>query len=561
MSTTINERDGIRHVMVQGEELAEREERHLLQVIGSGGVPVHLRLYELKWLSPALAFAINRLLGLDPRNRVSVYNSQLYGYLSRLGLDVRIVQEESLQSGAGRQFRALAIGGSADSLEKILAVIDRLPLSQMVLFIVQHVSDEQPNLLDQILRRRTPCRVVMPHHLETITPGTIYVAPPGHHLKVAHGLVYLTQDRKINSARPSIDALFDSVAAEYGSEALGLLLCGFGRDGVDGARAMLERGAEMLVLDPDECPTAKGMVEQAQGELPEALVVSLAVAVALVAATTVVAGEEPETGVIDAFFAAVARRYGYDYRNYNADMLARRLKLTGQKLGSTSHYACQRELLTSPAAFERLFLSLSINVTSFFRMPSQFRLLRNEVIPRLASLPRIKIWIAGCSSGEEVYSLAIVLQETGLIDRAMIYATDINPFVLLEARNGLYGSRVLGESRINYQAAGGEEGGFERYIEQQGSLFSIAPELKVNVLFHRHSLVGDGPFNEFNLIICRNLLIYFNKELQGRVMELFDRSLHRNGMLLLGEKEELTPGQGARFFKVLNGNQSLYLHK
>ncbi len=558
MSISVIEQSGCRHVMVQKESLTNDEESQLLALMAAqSSLPMDLQFYELKWISAVLVEAIALVLAKEKRSKVYFYGHHLFVYLRSLGIPVRLIHRQGLESTARVPCQALVLGGSTDSLEKIRYIVKHLPLGEVAVFIVQHVAEDKINLLDELLRQQTPYRVLMPHQMTPVEPGTIHVAPPGYNVRVAHGQVYLTKDRKTNAARPSIDVLFESVGREYGAAAMGVLLCGWGHDGVAGARLLVEQGGEVLILNPDDCPNAKALVEHARHEVIGALVVSLEVATSLVA--TAAAGEQPPGArELETFFAAVDRVYGYDYRNYHADMLGRRLEITRQALGLTSHYACQREILTNPAACERLFLELSIHVTAFFRMPDQFKRLRQEILPSLDSFCRLKIWVAGCSSGEEVYSLAILLQELGLYDRSMIYATDINPFILMQARNGLYGREELVSSRSNYLLAGGA-GRFDDYcVDRERSFFAIRPDLRRNILFYRHSLVEDGPFNEFQLIVCRNLLIYFNQTLQKRVMELFERSLHQDGVLLLGEKESISHGQGERFFTPLKKGQTAY---
>lgn len=558
MNIAVSVHQGCRHLVLQGEGVTPAEEREVLALLDAPSpLPLELHCYELKWLSAPLVEGIARVLTGDPRNRVRIQHSPLFTYLKGLGVPVSLIQRAIPGQPPRPPFQALALGGSADSLDKILTLIARLPLGEVALFVVQHVAEDKPNLLDELLRHRTDYRVLMPHHLTPVTPGTLYVAPPGHHLRVAHGLVYLTRDARINAARPAIDPLFESLAMEYGPGVLGVLLCGWGRDGVVGGRLLVERGGELLILDPDECPSAKAMVEHARQEVAGGVVLPTEAIATLLAAAATGSGPLGEREV-QTFFTAVARVHGHDWGNYHGDMLGRRLERSCQELGKPGHYDCQRELLTSTAAYEQLFTTLSINVTAFFRMPGQFQLLRREILPYLASFSRIKIWVAGCSSGQEVYSLAIVLQEEGLLERSMVYATDINPFVLMQGRNGLYGRERLEECRANYRAAGGR-GDFDHYC-RGGDLpfFGMDPALRRNLLFYRHSLVGDGPFNEFHLIICRNLLIYFDGPLQHRVMELFDRSLHPDGILLLGEKEGIGPGGGERFFVPLQQGQSAY---
>ncbi|MBF0459915.1 MAG: hypothetical protein HQL87_00815 [Magnetococcales bacterium] len=558
MNISVIEQNGCRHVMVQKESLTEAEESRLLALLATpSSLPIELRFYELKWISATLVEAIALALAQEERSMVYFYSYHLFTYLRSLGLPVRLVHGQRLESAAAPPCRALVLGGSADSLDKIRYLIERLPLGPVTVFVIQHVAEDKINRLDELLRQQTPYQVLMPHDMMAVETGTIYVAPPGYNMRVAHGQVYLTRDRKKNAARPSIDLLFEAVSREYGATALGVLLCGWGHDGVAGAQHVVAQGGKLLILNPDDCPTAKALVKQAQREVVGALVVPLEVATCL-AATAATGDKPPEEHALELFFAAVRRVYGYDYRNHHADMLGRRLEITRQALGLASPYACQREILTNPEAGERLFLELSIHVTAFFRMPEQFKLLRQAILPFLDSFCRIKIWVAGCASGEEAYSLAILLQELGLYERSMIYATDINPFILMQARNGLYGREEMATSRAHYVQAGGT-GRFDDYcVERNAPFFAIHPDLRRNILFYRHSLVEDGPFNEFQLIVCRNLLIYFNQTLQNSVMELFERSLHQDGVLLLGEKENIRHGQGERFFTPLTKGQTAY---
>lgn len=558
MNITLSDQEGICHVMVQGDRLNGVEEEQLLAVLHQPRpMPLRLYFYELQWISATLVHGLNQALGRDSKNEAHFFNRHLFSYLLGLGMSVRLMPTRGGEKAVGRSFRALVLGGSAGSLDKIIHLIKYLPLGELAVFVVQHVAEDKPNLLDKLLRQHTPYTVLMPHHMTAVNAGTIYVAPPGHNMRVAHGLVYLTQDRKIKSARPSIDALFESVALEYGPEALGLMLCAYGRDGIAGAEVLLRQQGTILVLTPDSCQEGRALLEVINKEVAGVEMVTLPVMTALMAAA---ATKKPSEQDLTPFFTAVTSVYGHHYGDYQPDMLKRRLGQVCRELGELGNYSCQEEILGSPAAFQRLFLALSINVTEFFRMPRQFRLLKEEIFPYLASFPHIKIWVAGCSSGEEVYSLAIFLQEAGLLHRSLIYATDINPFILMQATNGLYAVESLAIGRANYREAGGS-GVFDDFcVHENNIFFSIHPDFHHKMLFYRHSLAVDGPFNEFQLIICRNLLIYFNENLQRKVMELFDRSLHPDGILLLGERETIHTGAGERFFSVAEKGPNVYSH-
>ncbi|WP_130470531.1 CheR family methyltransferase [Candidatus Magnetaquicoccus inordinatus] len=558
MSVILIEQLGVRHLMIQGERLTLEQEGQLAaQLPMLLEKPLEVRCYDLQWPSAQLVALFGQLMN-EGRNKIFCYKLPLFRYLKSLGLPARLVQEQSLPREERDPFRALVIGGSAESLDKIIQLVEGLPLHDWVVLIVQHVSEDRLHLLDRLLQQRTPYSVLMPHHLTPLQAGTIYIAPPGLQMRVAHGLLYLTRDRLLQGARPSLDALFASAGEEFAEAALGVILCGWGEDGVAGGKQFAACGGKLLLLEAEDCPTARSMLLHARQEISQALTLGWESLLSLLWAAALGAEKIVPEQAIDAFYAAVNRQYGYDFRAYHRDMLARRLEITRQALAVDSLYECQREVLTSPLACERLFLELSINVTAFFRMPAQFHFLQQKIFPYLASFPHLKIWIAGCSSGEEVYSLAILLHEAGLFSRCIIYATDINPFVLLQARNGLYAKEQLITLQQYYQEAGGQRDVQEYFVDNSLTYVEIQPFLKEKILFYRHSLAGDGAFNEFQLILCRNLLIYFNQTLQKEVMSLFDRSLHRDGVLLLGEKEGIQQGEGERYFTALKKGTSFY---
>ena len=235
----------------------------------------------------------------------------------------------------------------------------------------------------------------------------------------------------------------------------------------------------------------------------------------------------------------VYRRYGYDFREYAPASLRRRLRrrMEHERLPSVS--ALLAKLLHEPAVMERLLLDLSINVTAMFRDPTFYVALRDKVVPLLRTYPFSRIWVAGCSTGEEVYSLAILLQEEGVYERARIYATDINQAVLERAREGVFPLDKMKQYTQNYIKAGGKRAFSEYYVAAyDGAQFSRS--LVENVVFAQHNLVSDRSFNEFNVILCRNVMIYFDTGLQNHVHRLFYESLAMFGVLALGHKEAIT---------------------
>jgi chemotaxis protein methyltransferase CheR len=248
--------------------------------------------------------------------------------------------------------------------------------------------------------------------------------------------------------------------------------------------------------------------------------------------------DDVETMEVELLLEGLFRLYGCDFRNYAMASLRRRVWMAARAEGVASISALQDLLLHDPEAMERFLARLSVSVTSVFRDPGFYRAFREKVVPLLRTYPFVRIWHAGCSSGEEVYSMAILLYEEGLYDRSRVYATDMNAHVLAKAREGIFPADNIGEFEANYRAAGGKADFSEYYTAKyDGAIFRQS--LRRNVVFAEHNLVTDSSFNEFNVILCRNVMIYFNASLQVRVHDLFYGSLRRLGVLALGRKEVL----------------------
>lgn len=266
---------------------------------------------------------------------------------------------------------------------------------------------------------------------------------------------------------------------------------------------------------------------------------------------------ELERVEIELLLEGVYRHYGFDFRSYAYASIRRRLwkRIEAEKLRSISEL--QALVLHDTEAMERLLLDLSVSVTSMFRDPNFYRIFREHVVPMLRTYPFIRIWHAGCSTGEEVYSTAILLEEEGLLDRTRIYATDINDAVLQQARAGIFPLQRMQEYTDNYIRAGGKRSFSEYYTAKyDGALFS--PALTKNVVFSQHNLVTDRSFSEFNVIFCRNVLIYFDRTLQNRVHALFYESLVMFGILALGSKESLRFSQYEPCYEKLHTREKLY---
>jgi chemotaxis protein methyltransferase CheR len=267
--------------------------------------------------------------------------------------------------------------------------------------------------------------------------------------------------------------------------------------------------------------------------------------------------DELETIEMELLLDGIFRKYGYDFRSYAPSSIRRRMWNMVRAEGLKTISGLQERVLHDPACMERFLLALSVNVTAMFRDPKFYLAFRQQVVPLLRTYPFIRIWHVGCSTGEEVYSMAILLQEEGLYTRCRLYATDMDESVLRRARDGIFRLEKMQDYTTNYVRAGGRRSFSEYYTAAYDhAIFNAS--LKENVVFAQHNLVTDGSFNEFNAILCRNVLIYFNKALQDRVHHLLYDSLAMFGVLGLGDKESLmfTPHQ--RDYVELEPGEKLY---
>ncbi|MGE7983486.1 CheR family methyltransferase [Solibacillus sp. NPDC093137] len=254
---------------------------------------------------------------------------------------------------------------------------------------------------------------------------------------------------------------------------------------------------------------------------------------------------------------AVYTLSGYDFRKYNQQSILRRIEHRMRLNNFSSISQLTESVIYNKELLKVLLNDFSINVTEMFRDPSFFRAFREEIIPQLKQLDKIRIWHAGCATGEEVYSMAILLQEEGLLDRTMMYATDMNEDVLKKAAHGAFPLHKMQAYTKNYILAGGTES-FSHYYKTDDSFATFQPYLSENIMFAQHNLATDKSFQEFDVIICRNVLIYFTPELQHEVHHLFYDSLARNGYLGLGDKETLQFTPLVSKYRTVNGTERIY---
>ncbi|MBE2287658.1 MAG: protein-glutamate O-methyltransferase CheR [Prosthecobacter sp.] len=269
------------------------------------------------------------------------------------------------------------------------------------------------------------------------------------------------------------------------------------------------------------------------------------------------AAAETEDIELHLLMEAIFQKYHYDFRDYSPASLKRRLLQARDRFGCTTFSALQERVLHDPGMLPQLLSHLTVQVSEMFRDPGFFRVLRTEVVPHLRTYPSLKVWIAGCSSGEELYSLAILFREEGLEERTLFYATDINSTALRKAEAGVYDLARIAQFTTNHQRSGAKRSLSDYYTAAYGAAV-FDKSLRKRVVFSDHTLASDAVFAEVHLVCCRNVLIYFNRELQNRAVGLFKDSLVRKGFLGLGSKESLHFSAHAGDFAEFSRSERIY---
>lgn len=269
---------------------------------------------------------------------------------------------------------------------------------------------------------------------------------------------------------------------------------------------------------------------------------------------------ESEDIEVELFIQGMFLKYGYDFRDYSREHMKRRIKNRLALSDFDNISQLQHRVLTDEQYFKSVLPGFSINVSNMFRNPEFFAYIRNEIIPILKTYPKVKIWHAGCSTGEEVYSMAIMLIEEGIYDRCTIYATDFNEKALQKAKAGMFGLDNVKEYTTNYIKSKGKAD-FSNYYISKGDFITMDQSLKKNIIFEQHNLVIDQVFGEMQIIICRNVFIYFNNYLQEKVTQLFYESLCKGGILCFGAEENIKSPKSREQFEVYEEGQKVYRKK
>lgn len=531
MNVVCQEQDNIVKIIVQGLE-KKKDIESLLSFLDTSK-DIQISFLNIQAIPIEVILVLKKI---ESRLKIDTNETTLKNYLMKLGFKLSYYDNYKKENRKVLDLQYMAIGGSSGSLEKIINIIQNLPKSQMSIFIIMHQKPDVSNHLPQILQRCTKYYKVCAASSDTkVQPATIYVAPPNKHMVVTGDFIFLLDTDKRNFSRPSLSTSYESLSNEYTNRLLVVTVCGYGSDGSDSLELLQKNNSTVIVEDPQQCE-AKLMLESAiktknydyiktVEEINEFIKDSLD--------TSFFTNTQ-----LKEFLKKVDKKYGYDYTNYNQSHIKRRVHLFYNNLNAKSFKEFEDIILSNKTVFKDLFLNISVNITTFYRNPEVFKLLKEELLPKLDSFLDIKIWCAGCSSGEEPYSLAIFLEELGLLNRSLIYATDLNDIILKEAQNGLYPKESYNLFLKHYYKAGGSES-FSKYFEDHSEFVQVKDRIKEKILFFKHNLVVDGKINDFQLIFCRNVIIYFDNELKAHVFDLFNKSLDTYGFLVLGESESL----------------------
>ena len=481
------------------------------------------------------------------------------------------------EENAGKTtFPIIGVGASAGGLEALRSMFSGYSEElRMAFVVVQHLDPTHESLMAQLIERYTPMEVKQAEGGEKIEPNHIYVIPPGHGLAVEDGVLKLTEFTDPRGMRRPIDDFFESLARDRDNNAACVILSGTGADGSRGLRLIKERGGICVVQEP-ETAAYDGMPAAAIGtglvdiKCPPSEILKY-LADFFERGHLAEAAETDDGRIADHVIELceiLRDRVGHDFSGYKRSTLNRRVARRMQVLGIDEGKEYVDHLRENESECRALLRDLLINVTQFFRDPKHFEVLQETVIDSLVAQARdgedIRVWVPGCSSGEEAYSIAMMFADSserqGKRPYVQIFATDIDEGMLSIARSATYSLSSLNDIPNRYQ---------EKYVFGGTDRFSISPRIRDMVRFSEHNVVRDPPYSKISLISCRNLLIYFNEDLQKLTLPLFHFALAEDGYLFLGSSETIgrhddlfeTAEQSTRIFRKKNvkGNYTLRL--
>ncbi|WP_299754886.1 chemotaxis protein CheB [uncultured Pontibacter sp.] len=441
----------------------------------------------------------------------------------------------------------IGIGASAGGLEAIHLLFDHFPNNSSYSFvIIQHLSPDHKSLMAELLSKHTQMQVQEAENDMYTRPNCIYVLPSGKQLTIEHGRLRLEDKARSREPNFAIDLFFESMAKSRGKLAIGIVLSGTGTDGTKGVKAIKNAGGMVVVQDPatakfDGMPRSAidaGAVDfvLAPENMPQEII-EYTRKIPLVK-SLIEQNEQKEEQVLKEILDLVCTHTQTDFTNYKEATLNRRIRKRMDHLQVKDMAAYLNYLHENPAEIKKLCQEFFINVTNFFRDPEAFEVLEQEIIPRIlsgkAENEPVKVWVAACSTGEEVYAIAILFQEAfdklGREPNVKLFATDIDQQAITLASKGNYPLSIT--KHVSSER-------LEKYFLQKGNRYIVKDEIRKLVVFAQHDLQKDPPYSRIDLATCRNMLIYLNQDLQNKVLALFPYALNLGGYLFLGSSEHI----------------------
>ncbi|HSQ92914.1 MAG TPA: CheR family methyltransferase, partial [Methanoregula sp.] len=438
--------------------------------------------------------------------------------------------------------------GGLEAIEQFLKNVPND--SGMAFVIIQHLDPTYKGVMPELLQRMTPLKVIQVTDRTKVQPDRVYLIPPNKDMSLLHGFLHLIDPRAPRGLRLPVDYFFTSLAQDLGDQSIGVVLSGMGSDGTLGLRAIREKGGLGLVQDPstakfDSMPRSAidaGLADitATPDEMPEKIADFIRLTPLFRVPKPTI--EHKTKSALEKIFILLRTQTGHDFSLYKKSMVYRRIerRMGIHQIDRIANYV--RFLQENPREVELLFKELLIGVTSFFRDPAVWDHLRDKVIPRLIEASHdgraLRAWVAGCSTGEEAYSLAIIFREALLEHKPkgrvtlQIYATDLDADAIDRARLALYPENIVADvsaERIS-----------RFFIKEETGGYRITKEIREMVIFAQQNLIMDPPFTKLDILSCRNLLIYLEPEIQKKLLPLFNYALNPGGVLLLGTAETVS---------------------
>jgi len=465
---------------------------------------------------------------------IITHKNRLNRYLHKLGFKTKFISLIKEDIVCTSDIEVVLIGGSTDSSPKVINILSNIDISNLSVFIVQHAEPDRVEMFDEVLQRYTKHRVCYANDGEKVKKGIIYLARADKHLKISDGRIVLSDEEMHNYSRPSVSVSYESFSSYYRSSLLVIQECGYADDGVDKMQFLKQNGSKLIIQNVDECE-AKPMIEHALALKIHDYSFNQA---KMIEYLNFINTKTDEDSWIEYLLKMILKIYGYDFRLYQRSMIKRRIDIFMINHDIKNIKDAVGAILFNKSAFKGFFLEVSINVTEFFRRPKSFIKIGDTLKKDYKNVHNIKVWSAGCSSGEEIYSMAILLDGLGMLNKSILYATDFNSVVLEYAKNAIYSNETYEMGKANFLEITKKDS-LDNYVTKSSNYITIKEKIKEKTLFFQHNLATDSSFNEFDIIICKNVIIYFDIDLQYKVFKLFYDSLKFGGYLILGESETI----------------------